>query len=145
MILIIGLLVFDDDLKYFANIGKYEVKPLCLQIDALDKARDQYGLDTDFYFNTEQTLLVLNTAPSDERKWQLFTKKHYQISRAVMLINTKNLAHIANTTYGLSAKTDMLEAAMRLSRSVTSNKSCRKAPEHAYSGSISFWSTFCHA
>jgi general secretion pathway protein G len=70
VMVIIGLLAGYVGPKYFAQIGKSEVKTAKAQIDALGKALDQYRLDTGQYPTTEQGLSVLNTAPSDEDKWQ---------------------------------------------------------------------------
>jgi len=70
VMVIIGLLVGYVGPKYFAQIGKSEVKTARAQIDALGKALDQYRLDTGHYPNTEQGLSALNAAPADEPKWQ---------------------------------------------------------------------------
>jgi len=70
VMVIIGLLAGYVGPKYFAQIGKSEVKTARAQIDALGKALDQYRLDTGHYPNTEQGLAALNAAPSDESKWQ---------------------------------------------------------------------------
>ena len=51
---IIGLLVSYVAPKYFAQIGKSEVKATRDQIDSLGKALDQYRLDTGHYPPTEQ-------------------------------------------------------------------------------------------
>jgi general secretion pathway protein G len=70
VMVIIGLLAGYVGPKYFAQIGKSEVKTAKAQIDALGKALDQYRLDTGHYPTTEQGLASLNSAPSDEPKWQ---------------------------------------------------------------------------
>jgi general secretion pathway protein G len=70
VMVIIGLLAGYVGPKYFAQIGKSEVKTARAQIDALGKALDQYRLDTGHYPNSEQGLMALFTAPSDEPKWQ---------------------------------------------------------------------------
>src|SRR5450830_1022818 len=70
VMVIIGLLAGYVGPKYFAQIGKSEVKTARAQIDALGKALDQYRLDTGHYPNTEQGLSALNAAPADEPKWQ---------------------------------------------------------------------------
>jgi general secretion pathway protein G len=70
VMVIIGLLAGYVGPKYFAQIGKSEVKTAKAQIDALGKALDQYRLDTGHYPTTEQGLAALNSAPSDEPKWQ---------------------------------------------------------------------------
>ncbi|HWU35243.1 MAG TPA: type II secretion system major pseudopilin GspG [Methylovorus sp.] len=70
VMVIIGLLAGYVGPKYFAQIGKSEVKTAKAQIDALGKALDQYRLDTGHYPTTEQGLAALNGAPSDEPKWQ---------------------------------------------------------------------------
>jgi general secretion pathway protein G len=55
--------------KYFAQIGKSEVKTTKAQIVALEKALDQYRLDTGHYPTTEQGLSALVTRPTNEAKW----------------------------------------------------------------------------
>ena len=69
VMVIIGLLAGYVGPKYFAQIGKSEVKTAKAQIDALGKALDQYRLDTGHYPATEQGLAALNSLPSGESKW----------------------------------------------------------------------------
>jgi general secretion pathway protein G len=70
VMVIIGLLASYVGPKYFAQIGKSEVKTAKAQIDSLGKALDQYRLDTGHYPSTENGLAALNTAPANEPKWQ---------------------------------------------------------------------------
>jgi general secretion pathway protein G len=70
VMVIIGLLASYVGPKYFAQIGKSEVKTAKAQIDSLGKALDQYRLDTGHYPSTENGLAALNAAPADELKWQ---------------------------------------------------------------------------
>jgi general secretion pathway protein G len=69
VMVIIGLLVGYVGPKYFAQLGKSEVKTARAQIDALEKALDQYRLDVGHYPGTDQGLSSLNTAPAGEAKW----------------------------------------------------------------------------
>ena len=69
VMVIIGLLVGYVGPKYFAQIGKSEVKVAKAQIDSLGKALDQYRLDTGHYPTTEQGLNALITKPASEAKW----------------------------------------------------------------------------
>ncbi len=69
VMVIIGLLAGYVGPKYFAQIGKSEVKVAKDQIDALGKALDQYRLDTGHYPSTEQGLAALNARPGNEPKW----------------------------------------------------------------------------
>lgn len=69
VMVIIGLLVGYVAPKYFAQIGKSEVKVAKDQIDSLGKALDQYRLDTGHYPTTEQGLAALVTKPANELKW----------------------------------------------------------------------------
>jgi len=69
VMVIIGLLVGYVAPKYFAQIGKSEVKAARDQIDSLGKALDQYRLDTGHYPTTEQGLAALVTKPANEVKW----------------------------------------------------------------------------
>lgn len=70
VMVIIGLLAGYVGPKYFAQIGKSEVKTAKAQIEALGKALDQYRLDVGRYPSTEQGLAALNTRPGNEQKWQ---------------------------------------------------------------------------
>lgn len=69
VLVIIGLLAGYVGPKYFAQIGKSEVKTARAQIDALEKALDQYRLDVGRYPATEQGLAALTERPQDEAKW----------------------------------------------------------------------------
>ncbi|MES2089034.1 MAG: type II secretion system major pseudopilin GspG [Pseudomonadota bacterium] len=69
VLVIIGLLAGYVGPKFFAQIGKSEVKTAAAQIDALGKAADQYRLDTGHYPTTEQGLGALWVKPSDEPRW----------------------------------------------------------------------------
>ncbi len=70
VMVIIGLLVAYVGPRYFAQIGKSEVKAAKAKIDPLGKALDQYRLDTGHYPTTEQSLNALNTKPASESKWE---------------------------------------------------------------------------
>ncbi len=70
VMVIIGLLASYVGPKYFAQIGKSEVKTAKAQIDSLGKALDQYRLDTGHYPSTENGLAALNAPPANEPKWQ---------------------------------------------------------------------------
>ena len=69
VIAIIGLLAGYVGPRYFAQIGKSEVKAARAQIDALEKVLDQYRLDVGRYPSTEQGLNALVTAPSGNTRW----------------------------------------------------------------------------
>jgi general secretion pathway protein G len=69
VMVIIGLLAGFVAPRYFGQIGKSEVKVARAQIDALEKALDQYRLDTGRYPSTEQGLSALVERPGDESKW----------------------------------------------------------------------------
>jgi general secretion pathway protein G len=70
VVVIIGLLASYVGPKYFAQIGKSEVKTAKAQIDALEKALDQYRLDVGRYPTTEEGLAALVQAPGGNPKWQ---------------------------------------------------------------------------
>ncbi|MCC6472187.1 MAG: type II secretion system major pseudopilin GspG [Burkholderiales bacterium] len=70
VLVIIGLLVGYVGPRYFAQIGKSEVKVARAQIDALEKALGHYRIDTGHYPTTEQGLAALVKAPAGEAKWQ---------------------------------------------------------------------------
>lgn len=69
VVVIIGLLVGYVGPRYFGQIGKSEVTTAKAQIDALEKALDQYRLDTGHYPTTESGLAALVNRPTSEPKW----------------------------------------------------------------------------
>jgi general secretion pathway protein G len=70
VMVIIGLLAGYVGPKLFAQIGKSEIKVARAQIDAFQKALDQYRIDTGHYPSTQQGLAALNARPADESRWQ---------------------------------------------------------------------------
>ena len=66
---IIGLLAGYVGPRYFAQIGKSEVKAARAQIDALEKALDQYRLDTGHYPSQDQGLAAITKKPANEPRW----------------------------------------------------------------------------
>ena len=69
VIAIIGLLAGYVAPRYFSQVGKSEVSVAKAQIDAFEKALDQYRLDTGRYPTSEQGLTALSTRPANEPKW----------------------------------------------------------------------------
>jgi len=69
VIVIIGLLAGYVGPKYFSQVGKSEVKVARAQIEAFDKALDQYRLDNGHYPSTAQGLAALTAKPVSEAKW----------------------------------------------------------------------------
>jgi general secretion pathway protein G len=69
VIVIIGLLAGYVAPRYFSQVGKSEVQVTRAQIDALEKALDQYRLDARHYPTTEQGLEALVTRPANEPSW----------------------------------------------------------------------------
>ena len=69
VMVIIGLLAGFVGPKYFAQIGKSEIKLAHAQIDALDKSLDQFRLDTGHYPSMTDGLAALVTRPPSEAKW----------------------------------------------------------------------------
>jgi general secretion pathway protein G len=69
VIVIIGLLASLVAPRYFEQVGKSNTKVAKAQIDALEKALDQYRLDIGTYPNTEQGLAALNVKPQGVEKW----------------------------------------------------------------------------
>jgi general secretion pathway protein G len=70
VVTIIGLLAGFVAPRYFSQVGKSEVSLAKAQIDALDKALDQFRLDTGHYPSTEQGLAALVAQPVNDSKWQ---------------------------------------------------------------------------
>ena len=69
VMVIIGLLAGYVAPRYFGQIGKSEAKVAKAQLDSLEKALDQYRLDTGHYPSTEIGLAALVTKPASEAKW----------------------------------------------------------------------------
>lgn len=70
VMVIIGLLVGYVAPRYFAQLGKSEVKAARAQIEGLSKALDVYRLDTGHYPAQDAGLQALAVAPANEPKWQ---------------------------------------------------------------------------
>ena len=69
VIVIIGLLAGFVAPRYFSQVGKSEVQVARAQIDAFEKALDQYRLDTRRYPTSEQGLRALIERPANEPRW----------------------------------------------------------------------------
>ena len=69
VVVIIGLLAGYVAPKYFSQIGKSEIQVARAQIDAFEKALDQYRLDTGRYPTTDAGLSALVTRPANEPRW----------------------------------------------------------------------------
>ena len=69
VMVIIGMLAAYVAPRYFAQVGKSETKLARAQIDALEKALDQYRADTGHYPSSEQGLAALMARPDNEPKW----------------------------------------------------------------------------
>jgi general secretion pathway protein G len=70
VIAIIGLLAGYVGPKYFGQLGKAEVKAAKAQIDAMEKALDQYRFDVGRYPTNEQGLNALVVQPAGVPRWQ---------------------------------------------------------------------------
>lgn len=69
VMVIIGLLAGFVAPRYFAQVGKSQVKAARAQIDALDKALEQYRIDVGHLPTSEQGLAALNAQPAGEQNW----------------------------------------------------------------------------
>ena len=69
VIVIIGLLAGYVAPRYFSQVGKSEIQVARSQIDALEKALDQFRLDTRHYPNPDEGLEALVTKPANEPNW----------------------------------------------------------------------------
>ncbi len=69
VVVIIGLLSAFVAPRYFGQVGKSEMAVAKAQIDALEKALDQYRLDIGSYPNNELGLKALVERPADQPKW----------------------------------------------------------------------------
>ncbi|HLX81146.1 MAG TPA: type II secretion system major pseudopilin GspG [Burkholderiales bacterium] len=69
VVAILGLLVGYAAPRYFGQVGKSEVTTAKAQIDALEKALDQYRLDTGHYPANDIGLAALVDRPLNEPRW----------------------------------------------------------------------------
>jgi general secretion pathway protein G len=69
VMVIIGLLAAYVAPRYFSQVGKSETKLAKAQIDALEKALEQYRADVGRFPTTEQGLAALMTRPPNEARW----------------------------------------------------------------------------
>src|SRR5215216_5490444 len=69
VIVIIGLLAGYVAPRYFGQVGKSEVQVARAQIESLEKALDQYRLDTRNYPSAEQGLDALVNKPANANGW----------------------------------------------------------------------------
>jgi general secretion pathway protein G len=69
VVVIIGLLAAFVAPRYFGQVGKSEVNIAKAQLDALEKALDQYRLDIGRYPDSELGLNALVAKPANEPKW----------------------------------------------------------------------------
>jgi general secretion pathway protein G len=70
VVAIIGLLVAYVAPRYFSQIGKSEVNAAKAQMDAFGKALDAYRIDVGRYPTSEQGLVALTAASSDNPKYR---------------------------------------------------------------------------
>lgn len=69
VMVIIGMLAAYVAPRYFTQVGKSEARVARAQIDAFEKALDQYRADTSRYPSTDQGLAALMKAPTGESRW----------------------------------------------------------------------------
>ena len=69
VMVIIGLLAGYVGPRYFAQVGKSEVKATRAQLDALEKALEQYRLDVGRFPSSAQGLAALFAKPDNEPRW----------------------------------------------------------------------------
>jgi len=69
VLVIIGLLAGFVAPRYFAQVGKSQVKAARAQINALDNALEQYRIDIGHLPTMQQGLAALNAAPQGEVNW----------------------------------------------------------------------------
>ena len=69
VIVIIGLLAGYVAPRYFSQVGKSEVQVAKAQIEAIEKALDQYRLDVRRYPTAEEGLQALTAKPANVSGW----------------------------------------------------------------------------
>ncbi len=70
VMVIIGLLAGIVAPRYFSQVGKSRIKAARAQIDSLDKALEQFRIDTGRLPTTEEGLAALNSAPPGMTGWE---------------------------------------------------------------------------
>jgi len=70
VMVIIGLLAGFVAPRYFSQVGKSRVKAARAQIDALDKALEQFRIDVGRLPTTEEGLAALDAAPPGLQSWE---------------------------------------------------------------------------
>lgn len=99
VLVVLGLLAGIVAPKYFAQLGRSEVKVAKAQIEGLSKALDLYRLEVGHYPSTEQGLQALVTAPSDEAKWTgPYLQKNFRRIHGAAATPTATPAKTASTT-----------------------------------------------
>ena len=69
VLVIVGLLAGIVAPRFFKQLGKSKADTAGAQIAGLEKALDQYRIDTGQYPSSEQGLAALNTKPADGARW----------------------------------------------------------------------------
>jgi general secretion pathway protein G len=69
VIVILGMLAAYVAPRYFSQIGKSEAAVARAQIEAFEKALDQFRLDVNRYPTTQEGLAALVVRPGDAGKW----------------------------------------------------------------------------
>ena len=70
VVVIIGVLTAYVGPRYFGQVAKSEINATKAQIDAIEKALEQYRLDVGRYPTTEMGLAALLERPANEPKWE---------------------------------------------------------------------------
>src|SRR3982074_1041480 len=70
VMVIIGLLAGFVAPRYFSQVGKSRVKAARAQVDALDKALEQFRIDVGRLPTTEEGLAALNAVPAGIQNWE---------------------------------------------------------------------------
>lgn len=70
VMVIIGLLAAYVGPRYFAQLGKSEAKAAMAQMDAFEKAIEQFRLDVGRYPSNEEGLGALTVRPANDPRWQ---------------------------------------------------------------------------
>jgi general secretion pathway protein G len=69
VVAILGLLAGFVAPRYFGQVGKSEIAAAKAQMDALEKALDQYRIDTGRFPSSDPGLNALVVKPASEPKW----------------------------------------------------------------------------
>ena len=142
VVVIIGLLAGFVAPRYFSQVGKSEVNVAKAQIDALEKALDQYRLDVGRYPTTELGLKALVERPASEAKWNGPVPEEGRAARPVgqaLPLHVCPARRATSTSCPTAATASPAAAAKTPTSPITRAHALRAARNHAGRPSANRW------